>query len=88
MASSSEIKSRSVARPTWASLREHNEDNFLVVDFAHVEKPSPEISLDFLLGEKGALFLVCDGMGGAAAVKSPPPWPWSPSRRRSAAANR
>jgi protein phosphatase len=67
MASSSEIKITVCGKTDVGQLREHNEDNFLVVDFAHVEKPSPEISLDFSLGEKGALFLVCDGMGGAAA---------------------
>jgi len=48
-------------------MREHNEDNFLVVNFASAERPSSEASLDFSLVDKGALFLVCDGMGGAAA---------------------
>jgi len=67
MASPSEIKITVCGKTDVGQLREHNEDNFLVVDFAHVEKPSPEISLDFSLDEKGALFLVCDGMGGAAA---------------------
>ncbi|MGB8296552.1 MAG: Stp1/IreP family PP2C-type Ser/Thr phosphatase [Polyangia bacterium] len=67
MASSPEIKITVCGKTDVGQLREHNEDNFLVVDFARVEKPSPEIALDFPLGEKGALFLVCDGMGGAAA---------------------
>jgi protein phosphatase len=67
MASSPEIKIAVFGKTDVGQLREHNEDNFLVVDFARVDKPSPEISLDFALGEKGALFLVCDGMGGAAA---------------------
>jgi protein phosphatase len=67
MASSSEIKITVCGKTDVGQLREHNEDNFFVVDFARVEKPAPEISLDFALGEKGALFLVCDGMGGAAA---------------------
>lgn len=49
-------------------IREHNEDCFLVADVAaagHVLPP--EGALDFRLGPKGALLLVCDGMGGAAA---------------------
>ena len=67
MASSSEIKITVYGKTDVGLMREHNEDNFLVVDFATAQKPSPEASLDFSLGEKGALFLVCDGMGGAAA---------------------
>ena len=64
---SPEIKITVYGKTDVGLLREHNEDNFLVVDFANSERPSPEASLDFSLGEKGALFLVCDGMGGAAA---------------------
>ena len=67
MASSSEIKITVHGKTDVGLMREHNEDNFLVVDFASPQKPSPEASLDFSLGEKGALFMVCDGMGGAAA---------------------
>jgi len=88
MASSSEIKITVCGKTDVGQLREHNEDNFLVVDFAHVEKPSPEISLDFLLGEKGLCFWCATAWAVPPRVKSPPPWPWSPSRRRSAAANR
>jgi protein phosphatase len=49
-------------------IREHNEDSFLVADITAAIRPN-EVSapLRFKLGEKGALFLVCDGMGGAAA---------------------
>ncbi len=49
-------------------VREHNEDNFLIADVSagfRTNDPSDLLSLP--LGEKGALFLVCDGMGGAAA---------------------
>ena len=67
MASPSEIKITVYGKTDVGLMREHNEDNFLVVDFASPQKPSPEASLDFSLGEKGALFMVCDGMGGAAA---------------------
>ena len=49
-------------------IREHNEDNFLVAhfeaDLRTNEMASPE---SFELSPRGAVFLVCDGMGGAAA---------------------
>jgi protein phosphatase len=49
-------------------IREHNEDNFLIVNVSADERTNdPREPLDFNLGERGALFLVCDGMGGAAA---------------------
>jgi protein phosphatase len=67
MASSSEIKITVHGKTDVGLMREHNEDNFLVVDFASAQRLPPEAPLDFSLGEKGALFLVCDGMGGAAA---------------------
>ncbi len=67
MESPSEIKITVYGKTDVGLMREHNEDNFLVVDFASGQRPSPEAPLDFSLGEKGALFLVCDGMGGAAA---------------------
>jgi len=67
MQSSSEIKITVYGKTDVGLMREHNEDNFLVVDFASAERPSPESALEFSLGDKGALFLVCDGMGGAAA---------------------
>jgi len=49
-------------------IREHNEDNFLIADVtASVRSNDGKESLRVPLGEKGALLLVCDGMGGAAA---------------------
>jgi serine/threonine protein phosphatase PrpC len=49
-------------------IREHNEDNFLVADVtAGMRTNDIKEALKVHLGEKGALFLVCDGMGGAAA---------------------
>ncbi len=49
-------------------IREHNEDNFLVADVTgSVRVADGRPPFTFKLGEKGALFLVCDGMGGAAA---------------------
>src|SRR3954464_8775918 len=49
-------------------IREHNEDNFLVADVtARLRAADGRPPFTFKLGEKGALLLVCDGMGGAAA---------------------
>jgi serine/threonine protein phosphatase PrpC len=49
-------------------IREHNEDNFLVADVTTATRSNDLTEpLRFPLGEKGALLLVCDGMGGAAA---------------------
>ncbi len=48
-------------------VREHNEDNFLVADLSKENRSiKPEVR-DHIVGEKGTLFSVCDGMGGAAA---------------------
>ncbi|MBI2896315.1 MAG: serine/threonine-protein phosphatase [Deltaproteobacteria bacterium] len=48
-------------------VREHNEDNFLVADLTTGNRSLlPEVrSHD--VGKRGSLFVVCDGMGGAAA---------------------
>ncbi|HJL32275.1 MAG TPA: protein phosphatase 2C domain-containing protein, partial [Polyangiaceae bacterium LLY-WYZ-15_(1-7)] len=57
-------------------VREHNEDNFTVVDLATEEAwwggegedaNSPKEILEGELGPQGLVFAVCDGMGGAAA---------------------
>src|SRR5262245_44791202 len=49
-------------------IREHNEDNLLIADVSQaVRLNEPSEPLNVPLGPKGALFLVCDGMGGAAA---------------------
>ncbi|MDB4980907.1 MAG: serine/threonine phosphatase PrpC, regulation of stationary phase, partial [Myxococcales bacterium] len=49
-------------------IREHNEDNFLVADItAGVRTNDGKTPLRVALRDKGALLLVCDGMGGAAA---------------------
>src|SRR5579871_2462526 len=49
-------------------IREHNEDNFLVADVTgSVRASDGRPPFTFKLGDKGALLLVCDGMGGAAA---------------------
>src|SRR5262245_61722140 len=49
-------------------VREHNEDCLLIADVnADSRIPDPKEIIDISVGPKGALFLVCDGMGGAAA---------------------
>jgi serine/threonine protein phosphatase PrpC len=49
-------------------IREHNEDNFLVADVTNaVRAGDGRDPFTFTVGDKGALLLVCDGMGGAAA---------------------
>src|SRR5665213_4179735 len=49
-------------------IREHNEDNFLVADITNaVRAADGRDPFTFPVGDKGALLLVCDGMGGAAA---------------------
>jgi protein phosphatase len=49
-------------------IREHNEDNFLIADVtAGIRSNDGKDPLKVKLADKGALLLVCDGMGGAAA---------------------
>jgi serine/threonine protein phosphatase PrpC len=49
-------------------IRDHNEDSFLIANTTSGERTmSPEDLIHISLESKGALFLVCDGMGGAAA---------------------
>ncbi|HEX7505674.1 MAG TPA: PP2C family serine/threonine-protein phosphatase, partial [Polyangia bacterium] len=68
MESSSEIKISAFGKTDVGLIREHNEDNFLLANIeSGLRTSSPEEVLQFALGPKGAIFLVCDGMGGAAA---------------------
>ena len=47
--------------------RDHNEDSFLVADLTRkVASLQPEVR-EHVIGERGSLFVVADGMGGAAA---------------------
>jgi serine/threonine protein phosphatase PrpC len=49
-------------------VREHNEDCFLITDATRDRRESePREAMEINVGPKGALLLVCDGMGGAAA---------------------
>ena len=62
-----EIELDLFARTDVGQVREHNEDNFLVADLAKRERAFGEEGRAAPLGKTGALFAVCDGMGGAAA---------------------
>jgi protein phosphatase len=47
--------------------REHNEDNFIVADLTTMDDSlGPQVQ-EHVLGDRGTLFMVADGMGGAAA---------------------
>ena len=48
-------------------IREHNEDNFLVADLTRASRPLTEPRGEQVVGPRGTLLGVCDGMGGAAA---------------------
>jgi len=48
-------------------VREHNEDNFLLVDLTTSVRGVDERLLRHTIGPRGSLLVVCDGMGGAAA---------------------
>jgi serine/threonine protein phosphatase PrpC len=68
MESSSEIKITAFGKTDVGLIREHNEDNFLLANVeTGLRTSAPDEILQFTLGPKGAILLVCDGMGGAAA---------------------
>lgn len=60
------IQVRIVGATDVGLIREHNEDNFIIVDLSSGETNFLE-PREITLTEKGAMLVVCDGMGGAAA---------------------
>jgi protein phosphatase len=66
-ASRSEIRLRLFGKTDVGQVREHNEDNFIVADLTKGTRNVIESDRTPVLGERGALLGVCDGMGGAAA---------------------
>jgi serine/threonine protein phosphatase PrpC len=62
-----EIRLKLFARTDVGQIREHNEDNFLVADLTRRTRGLLEANRTGVVGPNGALFAVCDGMGGAAA---------------------
>jgi protein phosphatase len=68
MDSAADIKIRVFGKTDVGLVREHNEDCFLITDATLDRREAePKEALDIAVGPKGALMLVCDGMGGAAA---------------------
>jgi protein phosphatase len=66
-ASRTEIRLRLFGKTDVGQVREHNEDNFIVADLTKGTRNVIESDRTPVLGERGALLGVCDGMGGAAA---------------------
>jgi PPM family protein phosphatase len=62
-----EIRVQLFARTDVGQVREHNEDNFLVADLSRRSRGLLEANRATVIGQQGAVFAVCDGMGGAAA---------------------
>lgn len=61
------LKVRVFGRTDVGQIREHNEDNFLVADLTRKTRSLLEGEREQIVGERGTLLGVCDGMGGAAA---------------------
>jgi serine/threonine protein phosphatase PrpC len=62
-----EIRIRLFGRTDVGQVREHNEDNFIVADLTRASRGLMEADRNQIVGERGSLLGVCDGMGGAAA---------------------
>jgi serine/threonine protein phosphatase PrpC len=62
-----EIRVHLFGRTDVGQIREHNEDNFLVADLTKQSRSLMEGDRSQIVGERGTVLGVCDGMGGAAA---------------------
>jgi len=65
--SGADVRVKLFARTDVGQVREHNEDNFLVADLTRRSRGLLEANRATGIGAQGAVFAVCDGMGGAAA---------------------
>jgi len=65
--SGTDVRVKLFARTDVGQVREHNEDNFLVGDLTRRSRGLLEANRATAVGPQGAVFAVCDGMGGAAA---------------------
>ena len=62
-----EIRVRVFGRTDVGRVREHNEDSFIIADLTRQTRSLREEDRLQVIGERGSLMAVCDGMGGAAA---------------------
>lgn len=62
-----QIRLRLFGRTDVGQVREHNEDNFLIADLSRKSRSLREEDRSQVVGKRGAVLGVCDGMGGAAA---------------------
>src|SRR5690606_27983505 len=62
-----EIHIELFGRTDVGQIREHNEDNFLIADLTRQSREPFDSSRRVVLGPRGHVLGVCDGMGGAAA---------------------
>jgi protein phosphatase len=62
-----DVKLRLFGRTDVGQVREHNEDNFIVADLTKESRGLMEADRSQVVGARGTLLGVCDGMGGAAA---------------------
>ncbi len=67
VSSGHDVRVKLFARTDVGQVREHNEDNFLVADLTRRSRGLLEANRATAIGPQGAVFAVCDGMGGAAA---------------------
>ncbi|MCC7540889.1 MAG: Stp1/IreP family PP2C-type Ser/Thr phosphatase [Deltaproteobacteria bacterium] len=61
------VRVRVFGRTEVGLVREHNEDNFLIADLTTFNRSLREEVRTHVVAERGNIFAVCDGMGGAAA---------------------
>lgn len=61
------IKVKLTGKTDVGLVREHNEDNFIIANLDTGERVKEGDLKEIIIGEKGILLAVCDGMGGAAA---------------------
>jgi protein phosphatase len=64
---SGEIALHVFGRTDVGQIREHNEDNFLIADLTRHSRSLLEADRSQVVGPRGNVLGVCDGMGGAAA---------------------